>query len=108
MCKLVRDKIPEIIEASGKTPLFYLSRGKEDLWPWLLDKLIEEACEVDKLTMDQTQEITEELADVLEVVYAMCDHIDISFASVQETRRQKKMDRGGFSKGIILTGVEDG
>jgi predicted house-cleaning noncanonical NTP pyrophosphatase (MazG superfamily) len=107
MGKLVRDKIPEIIEASGRTPLFYETSG-HNYWEFLIDKLLEEAREASEHTPYKKGRagIESELADVLEVLYALCDNLDVPFASIQEARLQKKMERGGFSKGYILTGVE--
>lgn len=61
--KLVRDRIPEIIEASGKTCRTTVLNDTEYL-PMLDAKLDEELAEYHK-----DQDI-EELADLLEVIYA--------------------------------------
>ena len=104
--KLVRDKIPAIIRAAGKEPLGFTA-PKEDRLDWLMAKLVEEAMETAEAAEENTASVVEELADVLEVVYALCDHYGVSFSEVQESRYFKKMKRGGFHKGFILSGVED-
>ena len=61
--KLVRDKIPQIIEASGKTPITRIL-DREEYMTCLETKLDEEVCEFHE------SKAMEELADILEVVYA--------------------------------------
>ncbi|MDD6200028.1 MAG: nucleoside triphosphate pyrophosphohydrolase, partial [Firmicutes bacterium] len=62
--KLVRDKIPELIAAGGETPVIRVLEDGEYL-SRLEDKLEEEVAEY-----RQSGE-PEELADILEVVYAL-------------------------------------
>lgn len=64
--KLVRAKIPEIIEKSGKE-FSYKIVSDEEYEKALKEKLIEEAIEVSKANRSN---IVEELADVLEIVEA--------------------------------------
>jgi predicted house-cleaning noncanonical NTP pyrophosphatase (MazG superfamily) len=64
--KLVRDKIPEIIKRKGKKPIIHVANKKE-YWQALKQKLKEEVEEFLKTPNK------EELADILEIIYAICD-----------------------------------
>ena len=99
--KLVRDRIPEIIEASGQTCTTRILQGDEYLQA-LLTKLVEEAQETRQAAADQR---VEELADVLEVVDALFQALGVPEAQVREVQRQKRQARGGFAQGIFLSGV---
>jgi len=93
--KLVRDRIPELMEAQGEKPNFRILDQEEYLYH-LEQKLDEEVGEYHR---DKT---VEELADILEVVYALAQ---ANGYSVQEllTAYQKKHDaRGGFENRIFL------
>lgn len=97
--KLVRDKIPEIIASKGgKAETRILSH--EEYRVFLEKKLDEEVGEYHK---DRTPE---ELADILEVVYALAASIDCSRDQLMEIYRQKHDDRGGFEKKILLISSE--
>ena len=97
--KLVRDRIPEIIEASGarcKTEI--LSDGK---YLEMIDaKLDEELAEYHK---DQN---IEELADLLELIYAAAIVRGYTLDELESTRADKAKKRGGFEKRILLIEVE--
>ena len=82
--KLVRDKIPGIIKKKGETSIFHTANKKE-YWEGLKQKLKEE---VEEFLRKPNEE---ELADILEVIYAIC-----------EFKKIKKKERGGFEKKIIL------
>lgn len=98
--KLVRDKIPEIIKNKGKIPVTHLA-GDEEYWNKLKEKLSEEVNEF----LEESNE--EELADVLEVIYAICEHKNFNEEEIEKMRLKKKEGRGGFSKKIILDEVKD-
>ncbi len=97
--KLVRDRIPEIIEANGST---YTTEILEDgqYLQMLHAKLQEELNEY-----LQSGE-AEELADLLEVVMATAQAKGISWAELEAIREKKKAARGGFEKRILLKEVE--
>ncbi len=98
--KLVRDKIPEIIEADGKTCKIEVL-SDEDFLKALDAKLDEELAEYHK---DQN---IEELADLLEVIYACAEMRGCSKAELEKARLMKAEKRGGFKKKIFLNSVVD-
>ena len=98
--KLVRDKIPEVIQASGKTCETEILSEAEYLK--MLDaKLDEELAEYHK---DQN---IEELADLLEVIYAAAKARGYTVAQLEHVRQKKAEERGGFEKRILLKSVID-
>jgi predicted house-cleaning noncanonical NTP pyrophosphatase (MazG superfamily) len=100
--KLVRNKIPEMIEAAGKTAKFEILNSAQ--FAQELDKkLIEEATEVIEAT-DKTSK-TEELADLLEVIYAIAENSEISLEEIEKVRLSKREERGGFDRRIWLKSV---
>ena len=97
--KLVRDRIPEIIEASGKKCVCSTLSDEEYLA--MLDaKLNEELAEY------QESKSMEELADLLEVIRAVAAARGSSIEAVETIRREKAAKRGGFEKKILLTEVD--
>ena len=97
MGKLVRDKIPEIIEASGATPLTRILETEEYL-SCLEAKLDEEVSEYHE------SEQVEELADILEVVYALAEAQGYSRQQLLAVYEKKNAARGGFEKRIYWMG----
>ena len=96
--KLVRDRIPEIIEASGKKCVCSTLSDEEYLA--MLDaKLNEELAEY------QESKSMEELADLLEVIRAVAVARGSSVEEVEAIRRDKAKKRGGFEKKILLQAV---
>jgi len=93
--KLVRDKIPEILDKKG---VMYEKKiaSPEELKSWLVKKLKEEVAEFLEV------ENVEELADVLEVINALKKLPE--FSDVEKAREEKAKERGAFDDGIILTG----
>lgn len=68
MGKLVRDKVPDLIRASGRTP-HVRTLGRGEYRSALRDKLSEEVDEL--IAAQSTDAIIEEAADVLEVLTAI-------------------------------------
>ena len=96
--KLVRDKIPEIIEADGKTcKIEILSDAK---YLEMIDKKLDE--ELAEYHKDQN---IEELADILEVLYAAAKVRGYSIKDLEKVRIEKAKIRGGFDKKILLKKV---
>ena len=93
--KLVRDRIPEIIESSGKTCVTEILSDEEYLR--MVDaKLDEELAEYHK---DQN---IEELADLLEVIRAATLARGYTLDALEAIRATKAEKRGGFEKKILL------
>ena len=98
--KLVRDRIPEIIEASGKSCKTEILSDEEYLR--MLDaKLDEELAEYHK---DQN---IEELADLLEVIHAVTIARGYTLEELEAVRTDKAEKRGGFSRKILLKTVTE-
>ena len=96
--KLVRDRIPEIIEKDGKTCVCS-ELSQEDYITMLDQKLNEELAEY------QESKSMEELADLLEVMSAVAADRGSSLEEVEQIRQKKKEKRGGFAKRILLETV---
>lgn len=97
--KLVRDKIPEIIEADGKTCKTRMLSDSEYMVA-LEEKLNEEVAEY------QADKSLEEMADVLEVLRAICVARGYSLEELEEVRAKKADERGGFGERIFLESVK--
>jgi predicted house-cleaning noncanonical NTP pyrophosphatase (MazG superfamily) len=93
--KLVRDKIPEIIESKGETAITHIAEESE-YKKKLREKLDEEIAEFDK------NPSSEELADIEEVLHALAKVHDIGWDRVKEVQKKKAKERGGFTERIIL------
>lgn len=93
--KLVRDKIPEILDRKGVS---YEKRTASDE---------EYKAELVKKLGEETEEFLkagdiEELADVIEVIEALKKLPD--YKNVEDVRKNKLEERGGFDEKIILKG----
>lgn len=97
--KLVRDKIPEIIEDDGKTCVTYILSDEEYIQA-LEAKLSEEVTEY------QADKNLEEMADVLEVLQAICLARGYTLDELEAMRAKKAKERGGFAEKIFLEYVE--
>ncbi|HET7099286.1 MAG TPA: nucleoside triphosphate pyrophosphohydrolase [Patescibacteria group bacterium] len=96
--KLIRDKMPVIIETAGNTYKTKILDDKE-VEKELKKKLIEEAKEVEKATKD---ELLSELADTLELTKSIASHFKIPFGKVEKFQEEKRKKRGGFKKKLFL------
>jgi predicted house-cleaning noncanonical NTP pyrophosphatase (MazG superfamily) len=99
--KLVRDKIPHIIEKQGKRCEIRVL-ADEEYEKMLFAKLQEEVQEC--LSANQS-EIVEELADVVEVVYGLLKQKGVTLEEFEHIRLRKKGERGGFDDRLFLTKV---
>ena len=97
--KLVRDRIPEIIKADGKTCKTRILSDDEYIEA-LETKLNEEVAEY------LSDKSLEEMADVLEVLQAICIARGYSLDDLETLRAKKAEERGGFAEKIFLEYVE--
>ena len=93
--KLVRDRIPEIIEAQGK---MVKARTLDD--SEYLEALIEKVSE--ELAEFKAEPSAEELADLQEVLLALADALSISHEELEKVRVAKATKRGAFKDKIFL------
>lgn len=98
--KLVRDRIPEIIEASGKTCVTEIM--SDDDYIAALDAKLNE--ELQEYYADHS---VEELADMLEVLRACAVARGYTLEQLEAVRAEKAAKRGAFAKKILLTEVDD-
>ena len=99
--KLVRDFIPNIIEADGKSCI-YETLSDED-YIYLLDQKLNE-----ELAEYQESKSLEELADLLEVIQAVVKARGWALEELEQVRAAKAAKRGGFEKMILLKEVSEG
>lgn len=99
MGKLVRDKIPQIIMSDGKNPIIRTLSDEEYLKE--LDRKLDE--EVSEYQADKS---LEEMADVLEVLFAICEARGHSVNELMKVRDEKRENRGGFKEKIFWDGNE--
>ena len=102
--KLVRDKIPQIIEESGKSFTMRILDPNEHLVE-IKNKMQEEMLEFQEAA--NVQESLDELADIVELVHAALDVYGVSYKELEGVRQRKKEKRGGFNERIFLMEVED-
>lgn len=98
--KLIRDKIPEILKNKNIDFITHVA-SDEEYWNKLKEKLQEE---VDEFIKDNN---SEELADILEVIYAICDYQNVSKTELEKIREEKAEKRGAFKNKIILDETTD-
>lgn len=93
--KLVRDKIPHIIESSGNK--CEIERVSDEVaLEYLYKKLGEE---VNELLEDKN---LDEITDIMEVLFAIGKKYGYSEYEVLNRRNEKKDTRGGFEDNLIL------
>lgn len=95
--KLIRDKIPEIIQAEGREPMMHVASDKEYRLK-LNEKLLEEVNEY------LENESAEEIADILEVTDAIMNAKGWTKEEIAAIKKKKFEERGGFAKRIVLDG----
>ena len=98
--KLVRDRIPEIIEATGRRCEIEILSDEEYLC--MIDAKLEE--ELAEYYKDHS---LEELADLMEVIYAATIANGYTLDQLEKVRAQKAAMRGGFYDKILLLEVEE-
>jgi len=121
--KLVRDRIPNIIIGKGLSFKAHKLDNVE-FENELANKLVEEAnevaekvqwlnhkCEQEPVSNEELKydldEITEELADVLEVYVNLVKSLKIKTVDIEKVANLKRVKNGGFEDRIFLEWVED-
>lgn len=102
--KLVRDLIPTIIEKDGKA----CTVKQLDHAAYIVElkkKMHEELAEYEHAENDF--EAIEELADLLELLYAATAVHGATVKELEEIRQQKAINRGKFDERLFLVEVED-
>jgi 8-oxo-dGTP diphosphatase len=102
--KLVRDRIPEIIITQGKTCRTRILDSGEYVTE-LRTKLYEETAEY--LKADSDGQALEELADMLEVIFALAEIHGSDAGALEKIRAAKADQRGGFKDRVFLLDVEN-
>lgn len=104
--KIVRTKIPEIIEQSNKKAEYtYVSSMTFEGKLLIRNKLNEEFNEL--LESNSIDDIIEESADLLEVILLYLGSYDVSYEQLETVRRAKKITKGGFTPITSLHGTRD-
>ena len=93
--KLVRDRIPEIIEESGNECKVEILSDEEYLR--MVDAKLDE--ELEDYHRDGS---LEELADLVEVIHAAAIARGYTLEELEALRAKKRAERGGFEKKLLL------
>ena len=100
---LIRDKVPEILKEKGIK--FETDECLPELFmPFLRQKLEEEYNEFEYART--TEDVIDELVDMMEVIYAIAKEFGYSEQKLENMRLDKKEERGGFEKFLILDSIE--
>ena len=98
--KLVRDRIPEILDAEGKE-YSIVKCEEEDILSYAKKKLLEEAMEFVE------NPCAEEAADIIEILKFMCSRIGIYEIQIEAAAISKYARKGGFQENYILEWVKE-
>jgi len=96
--KLIRDRIPEVIEADGKTCMTEILSDEQ--YVEMLDAKLNE-----ELSEYQESKTLEELADLLEVMRSVIRARGWTWEKLEQVRQEKALQRGGFEKKLLLKEV---
>jgi len=102
--KLVRDKIPKIIEDSGNS-CSVRALNDEDYFLELKKKLVEESSEA--LDAKNDFDLMQEIADIYEVIDSIIDFKNFDKSGIIKIQNLKREKRGAFSKRIFLEDVNE-
>lgn len=98
--KLWRDKAVELTEQMG-SKVYWHRLDDIEYDKQLRSKLLEESQEVFSATSHK--DLTNELADVVEVMQALCAANNISWDEVIAAQNKKRLERGGFEGRKFVT-----
>ena len=97
--KLVRDRIPEIIEKNDKRKPRTKTLSLREFERELRKKLVEEAAEAAKA---RRSDLAEELADIEEIIDTLCKIYTLKRSTITKVQKIKRVKRGGFKDRIFL------
>lgn len=99
--KLVRDKIPEIVEEkTGKEVKTRVMEDDEEYREYLLRKVVEEASELEGTKTKEHR--AEEIADIMELIDTILVLDDLDLETIYKIQTRKREERGGFKKRILM------
>lgn len=98
--KLVRDRVPELIEESGRKQVSR-TLNEDEYEQALMDKIVEE---IEEYRVSNNEE---EIADIYEVLDCLVKLKDYEPMHIDYLRLIKREARGSFQKRILLEEVED-
>lgn len=96
--KLVRDRIPEIIEKSGKKAI--VQKLDDEAYKKFLDEKLGEELQ-EYLDSDSV----DELADLVEVIHSILKYKRIEITGFYGIQKKKAEERGAFEKRLLLKEV---
>lgn len=102
--KLIRNKIPQIIKANGKTPTTRILPQDEYIKK-ICNKTQEELTEYIEAKTKPNK--LEELSDLLELINALAQHEGTTLKEINNIRKKKAEERGNFSNRVFLIEVTD-
>lgn len=102
--KLVRDKIPELIQKEEKVCGFHTIDNENEFLYQLKNKLIEESNEV--LLAKNDEELIEELADLFEVIETLLKEKKLDLSIIRSKKTLKRNKNGSFNKRIYLEWID--
>ncbi|KMN47077.1 nucleoside triphosphate pyrophosphohydrolase [Bacillus sp. LK2] len=102
--KLIRDKSPQIIKNNGKTPTTRTLNENEYIKE-ICKKTGEELTEY--LEAKTKPHKLEELSDLLELINALAEYEGTTLEEINNIRKKKADERGGFSNRVFLIEVTD-
>ncbi|MGE6539649.1 nucleoside triphosphate pyrophosphohydrolase [Bacillus luti] len=102
--KLIRNKIPQIIKTNGKTPTTRIL-PKDEYIKEICKKTEEELTEY--IEAKTKNDKLEELSDLLELINALAEYEGTTLEEINDIRKKKAKERGGFSDRIFLIEVTD-
>jgi len=94
--KLIRDKVPEIAKEEHNTSLNTKTADPKDFTHLLGMKLLETSAEVYADFLLGKSTLTENMADIQQIIEDICQSSGIDITQVEHTRVKKKEHLGGF------------
>ena len=101
--KLIRDGLPQMMRDQG-LKVFERRLDEGEFIQALKEKLVEEAAEARDAAAPA--ELLAELADVMEVIYALAAATGLPMEEIEAQRQAKRAARGGFDQRIFNAAVE--